>query len=72
VEQLMRETLGMLAPGVGLLSGLVATYVSLVNRALVAELRKELAEMETRLLLRMENLADRIAGQEEKKRGHPR
>ncbi len=34
---------------VGLVSGLIATYVSLQNRALLAEVRKELAEMEGRI-----------------------
>ena len=38
---------------IGLISGLIATYVSLQNRALVAEVRKELAELENRILLRI-------------------
>ena len=33
-----------IVPGIGLVSGLIATYVSLQNRALLAEVRKELAE----------------------------
>jgi hypothetical protein len=32
--------IGMLVPGIGLLSGLIATYVSLQNRALLAEVRR--------------------------------
>jgi len=40
----------ILIPGVGLLSGLIATYVSLQNRALLAEVRRELAELENRLI----------------------
>lgn len=42
--------LQILVPGVGLISGLIATYVSLQNRALLAEVRKELAELENRLI----------------------
>ncbi len=41
--------IGLLVPTVGLVSGLIATYVSLQNRALLAEVRKELAELENRL-----------------------
>ena len=40
-----------LIPGIGLASGLIATYVSLENRALLAEVRKELAELESRIIL---------------------
>jgi hypothetical protein len=47
------KLLGMLVPGIGLISGLIATYVSLQNRALLAEVRKELAELENRLILRI-------------------
>ena len=35
---------------IGLFSGLIATYVSLQNRALLAEVRQELAELEVRLI----------------------
>lgn len=45
--------LQFLIPGVGLLSGLIATYVSLQNRALLAEVRKELAELENRIITRI-------------------
>ncbi len=45
--------LGMIVPGIGLISGLIATYVSLQNRALLAEVRKELAELENRLIEKM-------------------
>ncbi len=45
--------LGLLVAGIGLLSGLIATYVSLQNRALLAEVRKELAELENRIITRI-------------------
>ena len=45
-----RQILQLLIPGVGLVSGLIATYVSLQNRALLAEVRREMAEMEVRLI----------------------
>ena len=37
----------------GLVSGLIGTYVGLQNRALLAEVRKELAELENRIFLRI-------------------
>jgi hypothetical protein len=37
----------------GLVSGLIGTYVGLQNRALLAEVRKELAETENRVLDRV-------------------
>ena len=46
--------LQLAVPIIGLISGLIATYVSLQNRALVAEVRKEIAEMEGRLFLRID------------------
>jgi hypothetical protein len=45
--------LQFLIPGIGLVSGLIATYVSLQNRALLAEVRKELAELENRIITRI-------------------
>jgi hypothetical protein len=48
-------------PAIGLVSGLIATYVSLQNRALLAEVRKELAEMENRIFLRLNGLYMRRA-----------
>lgn len=48
-----KQILQLLIPAVGLASGLIATYVSLQNRALLAEVRKELAELENRLILRI-------------------
>jgi hypothetical protein len=42
-----------LIPAVGLVSGLIAAYVSLKNRALLAEVRKELAELENRIIARI-------------------
>lgn len=40
-------------PAIGLVSGLIATYVSLQNRALLAEVRRDLAELENRIILRI-------------------
>jgi hypothetical protein len=48
-----KQILQFLIPGVGLISGLIATYVSLQNRALLAEVRKELAELENRIIIRI-------------------
>jgi len=43
----------LVVPATGLISGLIATYVSLQNRALLAEVRKELAELENRIITRI-------------------
>jgi len=48
-----RQILQLLIPGIGLISGLIATYFSLQNRALLAEVRKELAELENRIITRI-------------------
>ncbi len=48
-----KQILQFLIPGIGLVSGLIATYVSLQNRALLAEVRKELAELENRIITRI-------------------
>jgi hypothetical protein len=45
--------LSLVVPGVGMVAGLMATYVSLQNRALLAEVRKELAELENRIIIRI-------------------
>jgi hypothetical protein len=45
-----KEILQFLIPSIGLISGLIATYVSLQNRALLAEVRRELAELENRVI----------------------
>jgi hypothetical protein len=45
-----------IVPAIGLVSGLIAAYVSLQNRALLAEVRKELAELESRIILRLNGL----------------
>jgi hypothetical protein len=50
-----------IVPAIGLASGLIATYVSLQNRALLAEVRKELAELESRIILRLNGLYVRRA-----------
>lgn len=48
-EQFIRYVI----PATGLVSGLIATYVSLQNRALLAEVRKEIAELENRIIARI-------------------
>ena len=45
-----KQIFQLLIPGIGLVSGLIATYVSLQNRALLAEVRREMSEMEVRLI----------------------
>ena len=40
-------------PATGLISGLIGAYVGLQNRALLAEVRKELAELENRIITRI-------------------
>jgi hypothetical protein len=45
--------LQVVIPAIGLVSGLIATYVNLQNRALLAEVRRELAELENRIILRI-------------------
>lgn len=42
-------------PAVGLISWLIATYVSLQNPALLAEVRKGIAELENRIIARTNN-----------------
>jgi hypothetical protein len=42
-----------LIPATGLISGLIGAYVGLQNRALLAEVRKELAELENRIITRI-------------------
>ena len=48
-----KEFLQFVIPSIGLISGLIATYVSLQNRALLAEVRRELAELENRVIGRI-------------------
>lgn len=43
----------VLVPAVGLVSGLIGAFVGLQNRALLAEVRKELAELENRIITRI-------------------
>jgi hypothetical protein len=45
-EQIIRY----LIPATGLVSGLIGAYVGLQNRVLLAEVRKEIAELENRLI----------------------
>lgn len=42
-----------LVPAAGLVSGLIGAFVGLQNRALLAEVRKELAELENRVIQRI-------------------
>ena len=42
-----------LIPATGLISGLIGAFVGLQNRALLAEVRKELAELENRIFTRI-------------------
>jgi hypothetical protein len=48
-EQILR----IVIPAAGLVSGLIGAFVGLQNRALLAEVRKELAELENRIILRI-------------------
>ncbi len=48
-EQILR----IIIPSAGLISGLIGAFVGLQNRALLAEVRKELAELENRIILRI-------------------
>lgn len=43
----------ILVPATGLISGLIAAFVSLQNRALLAKVRQELAELENRIITRI-------------------
>ena len=43
----------ILIPVAGMVSGLIGMYVGLQNRALLAEVRKELAELENRIITRI-------------------
>ena len=45
--------LQILIAGIGLVSGLIGAYVSLQNRALMSDVRRELAELEIRILTRI-------------------
>ena len=47
------QILKIIIPAAGLISGLIGAYVGLQNRALLAEVRKELAELENRIILRI-------------------
>ena len=47
------QILRYLIPASGLISGLIGAFVGLQNRALLAEVRKELAELENRIIARI-------------------
>jgi hypothetical protein len=51
----------ILIPASGLISGLIGTYVGLQNRALLAEVRKELAELENRIFTRINGTYVRVS-----------
>jgi hypothetical protein len=48
-----QRILQFLIPAIGLVSGLIGAYVGLQNRALLAEVRRELAELENRIFERI-------------------
>jgi len=50
---LLDHMIGLLVPVVALIAGLIGTYVGLQNRALLAEVRREIAELENRFLQRI-------------------
>ena len=52
----------ILIPATGLISGLIGAYVGLQNRALLAEVRKELAELENRIITRINGTYVRAGG----------
>ena len=56
-----RTILECLVPAVGLVSGLIGAFVGLQNRALLAEVRKELAELENRIFTRINGTYVRAA-----------
>ncbi|MEO8594060.1 MAG: hypothetical protein ABI759_12125 [Candidatus Solibacter sp.] len=47
------QILRYLIPAIGLISGLIGAFVGLQNRALLAEVRRELAELENRIITRI-------------------
>lgn len=51
--QLVLMGVGAAVSVIGLVSGLVGAYVGLQNRALLAEVRAEMAEMENRVVARI-------------------
>jgi len=48
-----QRILQFLIPAIGLVSGLIGAYVGLQNRALLAEVRREIAELENRIFERI-------------------
>ena len=50
---MLDHMIGLLVPVVALIAGLIGTYVGLQNRALLAEVRREIAELENRFLQRI-------------------
>ena len=50
----------ILIAGTGLVTGLIGAYVGLKNRVLLAEVRKEAAELETRMIIRISDIECRL------------
>ena len=50
---MLDHMIGLLVPAVALIAGLIGTYVGLQNHALLAEVRREIAELENRFLQRI-------------------
>ncbi len=46
-------TVGVVVSGVGLVSGLAGAYASLQARTILAEVRQQMAELETRIVTRI-------------------
>ena len=59
--QVIVAIVAVLVSTVGLVSGLIGAYVSLQNRALLAEVRAEMAEMENRIVARINGTYVRTA-----------
>ncbi|MGA2721551.1 MAG: hypothetical protein ABSG79_03975 [Bryobacteraceae bacterium] len=55
------QILRIVIPATGLVSGLIGAYVGLQNRALLAEVRRELAELENRIIARINGTYVRAA-----------
>ncbi len=49
----LKMGLELVVPVIGLIPGLLGAYVGLQNRALLAEVRREIAELENRIIARI-------------------
>jgi len=61
--------LQILIPAAGMVSGLIGAYVGVQNRALLAEVRRELAELENRIITKINGTYVR-AGECHLREGH--